>query len=339
MYKLAKPFFLICESSLHAGSGNDLGVVDLPIQRERHTDFPKVESSSLKGSIRDAFESHNILDNDNRYVVNKNKKEANSLLGVFPDMVNNWKIEKKDKKEIQLNKYNQAIDLTFGPEEGNAHAGALGFTDARLLLFPIKSMKGVFAWVTCPLVLERFKNDMLLAGVHDIPELPKEKTVSAESKLLVNNNMVILEEYAIKVDKDDLVDHFAKWLAEQVFPQITEYDFLREKLKTNLVVLEDNDYRDFVNLSTEVITRTKINNVTGTVQSGALFTEEYLPADSVLYSLALISPIFNTDKGVFLKEGKTEEELIAELFAKGLPQIIQLGGNATLGKGIIRTKI
>ncbi|HRI29847.1 MAG TPA: hypothetical protein PK715_17435, partial [Chitinophagales bacterium] len=32
---------LICETPLHAGTGDDLGFVNLPIQRERHTDFPK----------------------------------------------------------------------------------------------------------------------------------------------------------------------------------------------------------------------------------------------------------------------------------------------------------
>jgi len=42
MFKLAKPFFIICETPLHAGSGSDLGIVDMPIQRERHTDFPKI---------------------------------------------------------------------------------------------------------------------------------------------------------------------------------------------------------------------------------------------------------------------------------------------------------
>ena len=49
MFKVAKPVFLIVETPLHAGSGSDLGAVDLPIQRERHTDFPKVEGSSVKG--------------------------------------------------------------------------------------------------------------------------------------------------------------------------------------------------------------------------------------------------------------------------------------------------
>lgn len=44
MFKSAKPVFLIVETSLHAGSGSDLGIVDLPIQREKHTDYPKIEA-------------------------------------------------------------------------------------------------------------------------------------------------------------------------------------------------------------------------------------------------------------------------------------------------------
>lgn len=56
MYRLVRPLFLICETPLHAGSGSDLGIVDLPIQRERHTGFPEIEGSSLKGALREAIE-------------------------------------------------------------------------------------------------------------------------------------------------------------------------------------------------------------------------------------------------------------------------------------------
>lgn len=35
MFQTSKPLFFICETPLHAGSGSDLGIVDLPIQREK----------------------------------------------------------------------------------------------------------------------------------------------------------------------------------------------------------------------------------------------------------------------------------------------------------------
>jgi CRISPR-associated protein Cmr4 len=39
-------------SPLHAGSGAIIGAVDLPIQRERHTGWPHVQASALKGAFR-----------------------------------------------------------------------------------------------------------------------------------------------------------------------------------------------------------------------------------------------------------------------------------------------
>ncbi|MCP5498575.1 MAG: type III-B CRISPR module RAMP protein Cmr4 [Leptospiraceae bacterium] len=315
MYKLAKPLFLICETPLHAGSGDSLGIVDLPIQRERHTGFPKIEASSLKGAIRESFE------------------ENENVINVF------------DSQETTVNE-KMNIHLTFGPEEtGDAgHAGALGFSDARILLFPMKSMKGVFAYITCPAVLKRFKKEL-----EDVCKLGSNKdflkienfdnykdTVSNKEHLCLNNH-VVLEEYAIKIEKED--NTIAKYLAE-----VTRKSEINDKL----VILPDNVFTDFVQLSTEVITRTKINNETGTVQSGALFTEEFLPAESVLYSLVMASPIFQPenkkDKAIFYKRTKAEKEIpeeesVMEFFQKGLKPIIQIGGNATLGKGIVKTVV
>ncbi|MHB1127777.1 MAG: type III-B CRISPR module RAMP protein Cmr4 [Bacillota bacterium] len=306
MFKQARPFFMVCETPLHAGSGNDLGLVDLPIQRERHTNFPKVEASGLKGSIREAFESRqNIL-------------------------FRGKTLERAEKKK--------AISLAFGPDRGDLHAGALGFTDARLLLFPVRSMRGVFAWVTCPEVVERMQKDLTLCGVQFDFEKPQANSTSEDCKLFINDNKIILEEYTFEISSphDANCASFANWLAGHAVPLGEVYSSWRNSIKQKLVVLGEDDFRDFVQLSTEVITRTKINNNTGTVEPTALFNEEYLPVDSVLYSLALATPIFHDDKGPFRTTEDNEEELVLEFFAAGVPEVIQLGGNATIGKGLVR---
>jgi len=296
MYKKAQPFFLICETPLHAGSGSDLGVVDLPIQRERHTGYPKIESSSLKGSIRKAFTQKGTDD--------------------------------------------KSMSLVFGPEQGDLHAGALGFTDARILLFPVKSMKGVFAWISCPGVLRQFAKDFKLAEINSIPAIPEESTVPAQSGLIIKENQIALEEYTFGVRKDDRCAKLAEWLAEQLFSKDENLAYWKEKLKKDLVVLRDEEFRDFVELSTEVITRTRIDSTTGTVAKGALFTEEYLAADTVMYSLALSSPIFSKDKGSFTNNSpKTEEEQVMDFFTREVPEVIQLGANATIGKGVTRVVV
>ena len=327
MFKQTKPLFLIVETPLHAGSGSDLGIVDLPIQREKHTDYPKIEASGLKGSIREIFDA-------------KAKTETEKI------------------KECE-------VKLVFGPEDGDLHAGALGFTDARLLLFPVKSVKGVFAWVTCPAVLERFKHDLSICQPTCIKfvDIPAADTVPTTCDLIVKNDgddkRIVLEEYTFTVKSNDKCNKVANWIAKNVLPSDTSYDYWREKMKKDIVVLSDDDFRDFVMLSTEVIARTRIDNETGTVATGALWYEEYLPTDSILYSLALTTPLFlkidgNTDrekeadekkkKGDFyVGQGSNKNQLEAEkvmnFFTCSLPDIIQIGGNATVGKGIVRTNI
>lgn len=306
MFKKAKPLFLIVETPLHAGSGNDLGIVDLPIQREKHTDYPKIEASGLKGCIRESF----------------------SATG--------------DESEITL---------VFGPEAGDLHAGALGFTDARLLFFPVKSVKGVFAWVTCPAVLERFKYELSICqpSIDFVDNIPDVNRVPNKSELIVKDEKIVLEEYTFTVKSDNECDAIGKWVAENVLPSDPSYKYWRDKVQQDIVILNDDDFRDFVTLSTEVIARTRIDSEKGTVVDGALWYEEYLPSDSILYSLALATPLFVDEAkkgGTCFEidgEGPTknigEAEKVMNFFFKGLPNIIQIGGNSTIGKGIVRTHI
>jgi CRISPR-associated protein Cmr4 len=315
MFKKSKLFFIIAETPLHPGSGGEItGFVDLPIQRERHTNFPKIEASGLKGCIREAFE-------------NSNKQIS----------LNSQQININDKK---------IISLVFGPEDTEeAHAGALAFTDARILLFPVKSLKGVFAWITCPMVLERFKEDLGLAKIIDHPlnidfstlinTLPEQTNISIESK-------VVLEEFTFELKKNKETSKIAKYLADKIFLNDT-YKFWREKLEKDLVILSDEDFEQFVTSSTEVITRTRIDDVTGTVKSGALWTEEYLPQDTILYSIVMASPVRvekDEAKGIFKADNPDKEaEKVLQFFELGIPGVIQIGGNQTIGKGFVRIQI
>jgi CRISPR-associated protein Cmr4 len=351
MFKKSKLFFIIAETPLHPGSGGEVtGLVDLPVQRERHTNFPKIEASGLKGCIREAFSSLVKLNTSQKKYSLIETEKTKKLLEKFPPLRDILQDEKgkeiKDKKENTLIVYNQAIDLIFGPEDTEeAHAGALAFTDARILLFPVKSLKGVFAWITCPMVLERFKEDLGLAKIIDdslnvdfstlINTLPQQTNISIESK-------VVLEEYTFDVKEDEKTLKIAKNLADKIFPNDT-YKFWREKLEKDLVILSDDDFEQFVTSSTEVITRTKIDDKTGTVQSGALWTEEYLPQDTILYSIAMASPVRvekDETKEVFKAETPDKEaEKVLQFFELGIPEVIQIGGNQTIGKGIAMIQI
>ena len=45
--------FLWTETPLHAGAGSTLTAIDLPIQREIHTQHPVVWASGVKGALRE----------------------------------------------------------------------------------------------------------------------------------------------------------------------------------------------------------------------------------------------------------------------------------------------
>jgi CRISPR-associated protein Cmr4 len=50
----ARLMFVHALSSLHAGTGQGVGTIDLPIARERATDLPVIPGSSIKGCLREA---------------------------------------------------------------------------------------------------------------------------------------------------------------------------------------------------------------------------------------------------------------------------------------------
>src|SRR5215472_5035767 len=114
---ITSTLYLYTESPLHAGVGSGLSSIDLPIQRERTTQYPMIQGSGIKGKMRAAMEG--------------NRKEL-----------------PPDQRLI--------IDTLFGPPakpaddekhiSGSDHAGALIFGDARSLLFPVRSLSGVFAY-------------------------------------------------------------------------------------------------------------------------------------------------------------------------------------------------
>ncbi|MCS7245542.1 MAG: type III-B CRISPR module RAMP protein Cmr4, partial [candidate division WOR-3 bacterium] len=203
--------------------------------------------------------------------------------------------------------------------------------------------KGVFAWITCPMVLERFKKDLKLAGITDFNFSDfqnLQNTIPNTSNIEISSK-IVLEEFTFEVIKDQNTTKLAEWLSDNIFPNDNSYQFWRDKLKKDLVILSDDDFKHFVKSSTEVITRTKIDDVTGTVQSGALWTEEYLPQDTIMYSIVMFSQprVEDDKKGVFKDNTPAKEaKLIAEFFTKGIPEVIQIGGSQTVGKGFMRVK-
>ena len=57
MFEQQAAVFLYAVSPVHMGAGQAIGVIDNPIQRERHTGHPCLAGSGIKGAVRHSFQS------------------------------------------------------------------------------------------------------------------------------------------------------------------------------------------------------------------------------------------------------------------------------------------
>ncbi|MDK2795312.1 MAG: CRISPR-associated protein Cmr4 [Archaeoglobaceae archaeon] len=316
MFEKAAILFMYCETPIHAGAGTSLSIVDLPIQRERITGLPIVQASSLKGVLR---------------------KETLSIL--------------KRKRDATAE---EKVKVLFGPETEKAseHTGCVSPHDARLLLFPVRSLVGVFAWTTCPLVLERLKREMTAAGFKvdwNVPKVDNNQALIASDNTIVANGKVVLEEFAFDAEVDKNVEKIAKWLADNAFPQSDEYKPFREWLPERFVILPDDAFRDFTQLATEIQTRVQLDKETKSVAEGP-WIEEHLPSETLLYAPIFISkPLAPKDivPDEFKENGKPSAQKVLE-FLEGLtkrcdeePYLdrLQIGGDETIGRGIVKVRL
>lgn len=287
--------YIYVETPLHVGTGRGLGAVDLPIQRDVVTGYPVVHASSLKGRLR---------------------AEARPP-----------RLEPGEFKAI------------FGPETDDnpsEHAGALSPGDARLVLFPVRSLTGVFAWATSLDALARFRRDAQMVGVPVTWKLPAEPPPEAalvNGSRLVAGGKVVLEEYAFSPMQSGELGEIGRWLAEQALPEGEEYSYWRESLPARLVALPQDAFRDFTTLSTEVATRVRLTPDTKTVAEGALWTEEALPLDTLLYAPLMASPT-RAANGAKL----SGSQVIQKIAGLGLGRM-QLGGDETTGRGMVHLRL
>ena len=282
-------YFLKVLTPLHVGAGQGLSHIDLPIVREVHTDFPYVPASSIKGVVRE----HHI-------------RKVSEQTGVSTKKIDEWLSKGKLPEDENLAENFKGrfewLKTTFGSQD---NAGKLYFTDARLLLFPVKSLKGVFQLITCPYAVNRYLEDV---GKEKIALEVKDDEALVYSNDFTVDGKLMLEEFVFSAKPDDKLKDFAESLP------------IDGELKKRVVCLSDSIFSDIVKSYTEVQTHIKINPDTGTVSETALFTTEYLPAESLLY--------FN----LFYEDGISDEK--AKNFS--IPDTLHIGGDITTGKGFVK---
>jgi len=266
--------FVHALTSLHAGTGQGLGAIDLPIARERATNLPLVPGSSIKGCLK---EKHG---------------EGNSAL--------------------------------FGDKDA---AGLLQVSDARLLLLPVRSLGASFVWTTSPYVLRRLKRDTEAAGLADqnLPAIPdirdgNASVATADALMDIGGKRLVLEELDFAATVDAL--KWSEWIGSRLFGADREW---QQEFSKRFAIIDDNSFNHLARFATEVNAHVRIDHESGTVEAGALWYQESLPAETVLVALLRTE----TRKGA----DPAAEDRFAVIAAE---QYLQIGGKATTGQGMVR---
>lgn len=269
---------LRAETPIHAGAGKAIGVIDLPIMREAHTNWPVIYGSAVKGAMRAKAEGIGL---------------------------------------------SQLTDI-FGPDTRNAsdHAGALAVGDARLLLLPVRSLTTHFKWVTCPALLRRAAADLQRMGqrTHDFSvstTLNDEEAITPD-----HEGGLFLEEFHFTARKANL-GSLLDWLAAFVGG-----DF-KPLLQRQLVIVSDDVFGHLAQYATPVTPHIAIEKETKTVKDGALWYEETLPPETILY-LSLATEASRRKGAEYSAQAMLQATL--GLFPPQQPYL-QIGGNETVGMG------
>ncbi|HXG24884.1 MAG TPA: type III-B CRISPR module RAMP protein Cmr4 [Chthonomonadales bacterium] len=210
----------------------------------------------------------------------------------------------------------QTAAKLFGTPES---AGLVSLTDLRILCLPVRSFYGTFAWVTSPLVLERFARDgeALGAGVEWVVAnsiVRDEVALVASGSLLTKEQVLYLEDLNLNALEDGNVTAIATGLAVEVFGNANDTFVQRFAIVSNTVF-------DFLcETATEITARIALGkDGTTSGEGGNLWYEEAVPAEAIFTG--------------WLVETKSDTSGIDSLPAE---QTIQIGGNATVGRGLCR---
>ncbi|MEM1895012.1 MAG: type III-B CRISPR module RAMP protein Cmr4 [Acidilobaceae archaeon] len=325
---------------VHAGVGRAGGLVDLPVQRDEHG-YPCIYSSSLKGALKTALIKAYVKELGN---VGKARMAVSSLLGAEP-------------------------------EEGETFESSIAILDSLLLVIPVRSLKGIYAYVTSPYLLDSFLDRCsLIEAFREAEEVTKTGGVTSicrELKEWLGKNSIKSEEaVCVKGCETIKINELEgkAILAEEFILTVTDKSQeasglvkLVEKLKLNkpLLVLNDDTARELIERSIVRLTRVRLKRETKKVDAGP-WTEEYIPGGTMLHTLflykrphckgamradeyiqclkdlKLVRETFRFDKDV-------DQAVIAREGAKNVKDIISrqlknyvvLGGHETIGKGIV----
>ncbi len=234
------------------------------------------------------------------------------------------------KGALKANVDDANVKAYFGSEPGVSptQPSDVSFMDARLLLIPARALTKVWTFVATKTLLEVFsryveiynaissksKGGKVLdpSNLSKLIEEVSNKTVTNQN---LTGNKIYVNEYEMEVSQSP----HTKWLIENL-PE----DIKKAAEEHGVVVLPDKDNLGLrlVNRSVMIQWRVRLDKERKTV-NGGLWSEEYLPMETVLVSLVLCRT----------RDGKDPcEDLRRTLNGRA----IFVGGKESIGRGLVK---
>lgn len=208
----------------------------------------------------------------------------------------------------------------FGEVE---NGGTVAFGDIRLLLLPMRCSDGAYKWVTTPLLLQRFYRDVRRAKLHN--GLPLTISAPLADRVLTDGSArkLYIEEFQFSTAALPQGKTIAD-LIGKLLPPDPPYDEMQNRLETQLLVMNDDDFGWFCEYGLPVRPHNALDPKTKA--SNNFWYEEYLPADTMMYALNTTRSAKAAD---LIRYG---DELASRKW-------LQLGGNETTGEGVCRIHV
>lgn len=249
MFEKTAALFLYAVSPVHMGAGQAVGVIDNPIQRERHTGHPCFAGSGIKGAVRHSFTA-----------IGGDATLIDRLFG--PESGN--------------------ADLHAGAVSfGDAQLVALPVRSLK--------GGYVYATCPQALArAQRLLNLAGTKASWNVPTLEQGSCLLTNVQLL-SGDRLHLEAFEYEAKVSEAVREVSADLASKGLPHTEAYEFFRNKFATDLVVLSDTDFAYFAQHAMLVEPHVRIEAKTGTASDGGLFYTENLPPESLLIAPLLAS--------------------------------------------------
>jgi CRISPR-associated protein Cmr4 len=296
-----------CITPLHIGCGQDVGLVDLPVIRERTTNYPFIPGSGIRGAIRDCHDNNNRKYVDTLFGPESDAGAADhagcvsihdAQLLFFP-VRSNQKVFVYITCPFVLERFYKNLNSL------GLKAPSVGFLKKIQIneddYFALGTLKG-------SLFLEEFSyQESAQMKNNDVIQLPGKKEFSAWLKDFGEKNNI-------------------------------------ENFSEHVVIVNDRSFDYYVRNATIIIQHNRLTSAK-TVEERALFSVESLPPETIFYGVVgAVKPRkkeSNEGNGI-----KTNKEAIAELW-KGiansdkLPSSVHviLGGHESTGMGITKVNI